>query len=366
VQIKRKNFIIIDKERTGVIMCDLTVTGKAVSPPDAQNKQNEPTQAKTIGFAIAIIIGIGGLAVAGVGVGGYLGAISGLNQVNSIIMIAAGGAGAITFLIVGIVGSVKNHSQKKTPPDTKTPKKDPEKAKEPEKLKKPEKTKWREKAKRPEKTKEPEKAKGPETEKKKEKEPEKTKGPETEKKKEPEKVDGPDKTTSDTPKQKEISFSDNTAKLYHRTSVKMAFRPADEVTIRPFKDVCPLAATGVQPHDAILLLGKIVLFSRNLGTSLIFSRAANTDHVIVDDAGQPGVYNITEVQTNGDPDKHWVVDTNKKFLITTKASNGKLEMTPVYLVESEVPVGYNTAAPLAMLAQHAGATLTRTLQKGAK
>ena len=64
---------------------------------------------KTYGFAIAIIIGIGGLAVGGVGVAGYFGgAISNLNQVHAIIMMAAGGGGGAILFIVGVVGTVKN------------------------------------------------------------------------------------------------------------------------------------------------------------------------------------------------------------------------------------------------------------------
>ena len=66
-----------------------------------------------IGFAIVIILGLGGLAVAGIGLGGYLqtGFLSSLGQVNSIIMMAAGGGGGIAFLIIGIVGSVKNRQK---------------------------------------------------------------------------------------------------------------------------------------------------------------------------------------------------------------------------------------------------------------
>ena len=77
---------------------------------DSHIVKNEPSKGKTIGFAIVIILGLGGLAVAGVGLGGYLqaGSLSSLGQVNSIIMMAAGGGGGIVFLIIGIVGSVKN------------------------------------------------------------------------------------------------------------------------------------------------------------------------------------------------------------------------------------------------------------------
>ncbi|MFC2049064.1 hypothetical protein ACFLR2_00100 [Chlamydiota bacterium] len=75
--------------------------------------KSEPSQCKTIGFAIVIILGLGSLAVAGVGLGGYLpvGSLSSLGQVNSIIMMAAGGGGGIVFLTIGIVGSVKNRQK---------------------------------------------------------------------------------------------------------------------------------------------------------------------------------------------------------------------------------------------------------------
>ena len=84
-------------------------TGEYSSDPHVVN--NEPSKGKTIGFAIVIILGLlSGLAVAGVGLGGYLqaGSLSSLGQVNSIIMMAAGGGGGVIFLIVGIVGFVKN------------------------------------------------------------------------------------------------------------------------------------------------------------------------------------------------------------------------------------------------------------------
>ncbi len=70
----------------------------------------EKSNRKSIGFAVVIIVGLGGLAVAGVGLGRYVqvGSLSNLDQVNAIIMMAAGGGGGILFLIVGIVGFVKN------------------------------------------------------------------------------------------------------------------------------------------------------------------------------------------------------------------------------------------------------------------
>jgi len=90
-------------------------TGGYSSNPHVAN--NESSKGKTIGFAIVIILGLGGLAVVGVGLGGFgaqqgwwqVGSLSNLSQVHSIIMMAAGGGGGIVFLIMGIVGSVKNH-----------------------------------------------------------------------------------------------------------------------------------------------------------------------------------------------------------------------------------------------------------------
>ena len=82
-------------------------TGKHASD---SNVKNEPSKGKTIGFAIVIILGLGGLAVAGLGLGGYVqaGSLSSLGKVHSIVMMVAGGVGGIAFLIIGVVGSVKN------------------------------------------------------------------------------------------------------------------------------------------------------------------------------------------------------------------------------------------------------------------
>ena len=68
-----------------------------------------PSKLKTYGFAIAIIVGIGGLAVGAAGLAGYfhVGALSNMAQVDAIIMMAAGGGGGIILLIVGVVGTVK-------------------------------------------------------------------------------------------------------------------------------------------------------------------------------------------------------------------------------------------------------------------
>ncbi len=83
--------------------------------PSSSIYMPKPSGGKVIGIAIVIILGLGGLAVAGVGLGGHLrvSSLSHLGQVNSIVMMAAGGAGGICFLTVGIVwivGSVKKRN----------------------------------------------------------------------------------------------------------------------------------------------------------------------------------------------------------------------------------------------------------------
>ncbi len=80
--------------------------------PSTQKAENEPSKFKTLGFAVLIIFGIGGLAVAGVGTGGLLqaGSLTNLGQVNSIIMIVIGGMGGISLIVIGIVGFVNTCS----------------------------------------------------------------------------------------------------------------------------------------------------------------------------------------------------------------------------------------------------------------
>lgn len=65
---------------------------------------------KTYGFAIAIILGIGGLVVGGVGLASYfhVGTLSNLNQVHVIIMMAAGGGGGFILFIAGVVGTIRS------------------------------------------------------------------------------------------------------------------------------------------------------------------------------------------------------------------------------------------------------------------
>jgi hypothetical protein len=82
-------------------------------PSDSHITKNKPSRGKTIGFAIVVILFLSSLAVAGIGIGGYLqaGSLSQLSQIHAMIMMAAGGCGGIIFLIVGIVGLVKNCSK---------------------------------------------------------------------------------------------------------------------------------------------------------------------------------------------------------------------------------------------------------------
>src|SRR5262249_8090185 len=75
-----------------------------------------PTTLKTLGFAIIIIVGIGGLVAAGIGGCAYFHVctiFSNISQIHAIIMMAAGGAGGLTFFVIGIIGSVKNCSHSK-------------------------------------------------------------------------------------------------------------------------------------------------------------------------------------------------------------------------------------------------------------
>lgn len=96
-----------------------SVIGTKERSSNLYTTRNEPSKEtiETIGIATIIILSLGGLAVAGVGLGGFgmqqewwqAGALSNLSQINSIIMMAAGGGGGIILLITGIVDLVKNH-----------------------------------------------------------------------------------------------------------------------------------------------------------------------------------------------------------------------------------------------------------------
>ncbi len=82
-----------------------------IRPSEITNRSyapNPPSKLKTYGFAIAIIVGVGGFIAGGVGIAGCLGAISNLNKVHAILMMVAGGGGGIVLFSAGIVGTVKN------------------------------------------------------------------------------------------------------------------------------------------------------------------------------------------------------------------------------------------------------------------
>jgi len=83
----------------------------AVKSSDQYQVTSEPSKTQILGFAVLIILGIGGLAGAGIGAGGlfHAGALSSLGQVNSIVMIVIGGGGGIPFLAIGIICFVKQY-----------------------------------------------------------------------------------------------------------------------------------------------------------------------------------------------------------------------------------------------------------------
>jgi hypothetical protein len=78
----------------------------------AQNASTNytPSKLKTYGFAIAIIVGLCGIGIAITGVAGFfhIGSLNNLAQVDAMIMMAAGGGGGIVFLVIGLVGTLKN------------------------------------------------------------------------------------------------------------------------------------------------------------------------------------------------------------------------------------------------------------------
>lgn len=76
----------------------------------ANNPSFSSSTCKTYGFILAIILGLGGLAVAAVGVTGYfqVGALSNLDQVHAIAMMATGGSMGILLLSGVIIRSIRN------------------------------------------------------------------------------------------------------------------------------------------------------------------------------------------------------------------------------------------------------------------
>lgn len=64
------------------------------------------SKARSLGFVLLIIVGIGGLAVASAGVCAYfhVGHLSQLSQIQAVILMSAGGGGGLLFIIAGAVG----------------------------------------------------------------------------------------------------------------------------------------------------------------------------------------------------------------------------------------------------------------------
>lgn len=71
-----------------------------------------PSQGRQFGFAIVIILGIGGLIAAGVGLAGYfqLGPLGHLNSTYTIPIMAGGSVGGTVLLVIGFVGIMYKQS----------------------------------------------------------------------------------------------------------------------------------------------------------------------------------------------------------------------------------------------------------------
>jgi hypothetical protein len=101
------------------------VTSRNVTLPP-QKESSNPN--KPIGFAVAIIFGVGSFGVFVVGVGGFfqVGALSNLNQIAALVMMPAGGVGSIAGFAVAIILAKKKPPTKLksrvpiTPPKTTT------------------------------------------------------------------------------------------------------------------------------------------------------------------------------------------------------------------------------------------------------
>ena len=77
-------------------------------------QQDAPSQCPVIVSALVIIVGIGGLVAAGVGVAAFcqVGSLSQLSQVHAIILMAAGGGGGLLLIVIGSVVCHKNRTPK--------------------------------------------------------------------------------------------------------------------------------------------------------------------------------------------------------------------------------------------------------------
>ncbi|MEZ5315043.1 MAG: hypothetical protein R3E91_02375 [Chlamydiales bacterium] len=79
-----------------------------VSVEKREELRSSSSKCNTFGFAILIIVGIGGLIVAGVGVSHCFGAISTLHQVHATIMMAIGGGSSFILTMIALVMKVRN------------------------------------------------------------------------------------------------------------------------------------------------------------------------------------------------------------------------------------------------------------------
>ena len=77
-------------------------------------QKDAPSQCPVIVSALVIIVGIGGLVAAGVGVAAFcqVGSLSQLSQVHAIILMAAGGGGGLLLIVIGSVVCHKNRTPK--------------------------------------------------------------------------------------------------------------------------------------------------------------------------------------------------------------------------------------------------------------
>jgi len=272
---------------------------------DPNTLKNESPKRKIIGFAIAIIVSIGSFAALEVGLGIYMGAISGLSQVQAMVVAITGGIGGTVLLIVGIVGLVKNCPSKNKAQNkidkNRLNKTIPQQSQEVKPISVRPKPAPVKPILRP--------------------------SSKLQKSVQASKV----------VKQVEVQFSDN-ATLYNRTAAK--------VTIANCEVVEPDHGNVIFNYDGIFLNGKRILFSRSLTSGLVFGRKANTDEVIVENTEKAGVYKIIENQTNGLPQKQWIVDTNKKFKYSLFNIQLQRQVTleDVYLVEEEVPENFSALA----------------------
>lgn len=81
------------------------------------------TKWQSCGFAIALILGIGGLAVGAAGATAYfhVGSLSNISQVNAIIMMSVGGGGAVIFLVLAAKNHPKVRQQNRDPSEAEQP-----------------------------------------------------------------------------------------------------------------------------------------------------------------------------------------------------------------------------------------------------